>query len=117
MSGINFEQSSERNMKFARYRFYAVKVYENRNGRMKSAIITNENGLPYLFETNDLSYRNIEEMVESKAMKSIKGYPHKTSLFSLHTSVKQVDNEWISDGEQYQYKGIGYDGVWSLNGI
>ena len=37
--------------------------------------------------------------------------------FSLHTSVKQEDNEWVSDGEQYQYRGIGDDGVWSLNGL
>lgn len=99
------------------YKFYAVKVYENRNGRTKSSVILNENGLPVLFETNDLSYRNIEKLVESKAMKSIKGYPRPTSLFSLHTSVKQDDNEWVSDGEQYQYRGIGYDGVWSLNGL
>lgn len=99
------------------YKFYAVKVYENRNGRTKSSVILNENGLPVLFETNDLSYRNIEKLVESKAMKSIKGYPYPTSLFSLHTSVKQDDNEWVSDGEQYQYRGIGYDGVWSLNGL
>jgi hypothetical protein len=117
MSGINFEQSCERKMNFVTYKFYAVKVYENRNGRMKSAVITNENGLPILFETKDLSYRSIEEMVESKTMKSIKGYPHKTSLFSLHTGVKKEDGEWISDGEQYQYRGIGYDGTWSLNGL
>lgn len=117
MSGINFEQSRERQMMFAKYQFYAVKVYENRNGRMKSTVILNENGCPVLFETNDLSYRNIEKMVESKAMKSIKGYPNKTSLFSLHTSVKQEDNEWVSDGDQYKYKGIGYDGIWSLNGF
>lgn len=109
--------SDEKQIRFTKYKFYAVKVYQNRNGRMKSTVILDKSGFPVLFETTDLSYRNIEEMVELNAMRSIKGYPYETSLFSLHTSVKQEDDEWISCGKQYQYKAIGCDGVWTLNDL
>jgi len=117
MSGISFNQSSEKTMTFAKYKFYAVKVYENAKGQMKSTVILSDDGSPVLFETNNLTYKNIEKMVESKAQPKIKGFPNKTSLFSLHTKVKFEDDEWVSDGEQYVYRGIGYNGVWSLNGL